>query len=96
MRGEEPTIRDIELDLHVLVNTDVLTSESLSPDAIAEEELQVPYKIDTCCGTCNRPVRLVVTATKHGILHLERLLYFDLSIQCPGCYRGRFRNGRTK
>lgn len=93
MRGNEPTIRDIELELQEPVN--LLSNESLSPDDIAEEELQAPYKIDTCCGSCYRPVRLVVTATRHGILHLESLLYSDLGILCPGCTRGKFRNGRS-
>lgn len=96
MRGGEPTIRDIELDLHKLVDpANVLSNQSLSPDAIPEEEFQAPYKIDTCCGTCERPVRLVVTASNRGIHHFEQLLFSELTILCPGCARGKFRHGRS-
>nr|AYA93878.1 MAG: E7 protein [Human papillomavirus] len=96
MRGNNPTIKDIELNLHDLVlPANLLTDESLSPDDFPEEEQQLPFKIDCSCGTCGAGVRLVVLATQIGISTLQQLLTSDLSVICPRCFRGHFHHGRS-
>lgn len=96
MRGNNPTIKDIELDLHDLViPANLIANESLSPDDLPEEEQQLPFKIDCSCGTCGAGVRLAVLATQIGISTLQHLLTSDLSIICPRCFRGHFHHGRS-
>lgn len=97
MRGNKPTIRDVELELEELVlPVNLMSNESLSPDDPgAEEEPLEPYKIDTSCGTCSTGVRLVVGATRAAIRTIEVLLTAELSLLCPTCARNRFRHGRT-
>ena len=50
MRGERATIPDIELR-ELVLPANLVSDESLSPDAIAEEEL-CPYRIDSQCQNC--------------------------------------------
>lgn len=95
MRGNEPTLRDIDLDLEELVlPNNLLSDESLSPDADPEEEEQQAFKVDTCCGNCNTGVRLCIFATSAAVRTLHSLLIAELSILCPGCSRGLSQHGR--
>lgn len=95
MRGERPTINDIELDLEALVLPDnLLSNESLSPDIEGEEEEQAPYRVDTCCKSCGTGVRLCVFSTQAAIRLLQHLLASELSLFCPGCARNLFHHGR--
>lgn len=95
MRGNAPTIRDIELEPQELIlNANLLSDESLSPDDIPEEEPKIAYKVDSSCCTCSASVRLVVSATNQGIKHLEYLLLGDVDIICARCVRSNSsRNG---
>nr|AYA93819.1 MAG: E7 protein [Human papillomavirus] len=95
MRANEPTLRDINLDLHDLVLPDnLLANESLSPDADPEEEELQPFRVDTCCGNCKTGVRLCVFATSAAVQTLQTLLFAELSLVCAGCAKGLFRHGR--
>lgn len=99
MRGNAPTIRDVDLELEDLVLPVNLLSnetleESLSPDDVPEEEPQALFNIDACCGTCSARVRVVVQATASGIRHLEILLLSDVSLVCVRCARNQ-RHGRS-
>nr|AYA93498.1 MAG: E7 protein [Human papillomavirus] len=96
MRGERPTINDIELNLEALVLPDnLLSNESLSPDIEYEEEEQSPYSIATCCRSCGTGVRLCVFSTRAAIRHLQELLTLELSLFCPRCARNHFHHGRS-
>ena len=97
MRGNNPTIKDVELDLHDLVlPSNLLADESLSPDDLPEEEQHLPFKVDSSCGSCGTGVRLIVVATATGISTLQQILLSDLSIICPHCSRARFHHGRSQ
>lgn len=96
MRGDRPTIADIELQLEEFVlPVNLLANESLSPADEPEEEQDHPYRIDTTCGTCGTGVRLIVVATLVGISRLQHLLISDLSIICSHCSRDRLHHGRS-
>nr|AYA93852.1 MAG: E7 protein [Human papillomavirus] len=96
MRGQQPTIKDIELDLRELVLPgNLLSNESLSTDDEAEEEQVSPFKVDSWCPNCHKGVRVCVIATTPAIRTLEVLLACNLSFVCPGCSRSIFRNGRN-
>ncbi|AYD74613.1 E7 [Macaca mulatta papillomavirus 7] len=96
MIGQKATIGDIDLNLEELVLPDnLLCSESLSPDSEPEEERQ-PFSVDTCCGICNRRVRIVVVATGSAIHLLQTLLLAELSLLCPPCSRGTSQHGRSQ
>lgn len=96
MRGNSPTVRDIELDLQELILPEnLLSNESLSLDDVPEEEQLSPFKVDSWCPNCNQGVRICVLASNGAIRQLEFLLSTsDLSILCPGCARARVRHGR--
>ena len=95
MRGDNPTIHDIELDLEALVlPQNLISNESLSPDIEYEEEEQAPYSVDTCCNSCGTGVRLCVVSTRAAIRTLQQLLSLELSLFCPRCARSQFRHGR--
>nr|AYA94327.1 MAG: E7 protein [Human papillomavirus] len=95
MRGERPTINDIELNLEALVLPDnLLSNESLSPDTEGEEEEQAPYSVDTGCKACGTGVRLCVFSTQAAIRLLQHLLTSELSLLCPRCARNHFHHGR--
>nr|QCQ84388.1 E7 [Human papillomavirus] len=93
MRGERATIPDIELS-ELVLPVNLLSDESLSPDATAEEEL-CPYRIDSLCNNCNSRIRVTVTATEFGIRCFQQLLLKELSLLCPTCSRQLTRNGRS-
>nr|AXU25211.1 E7 protein [Human papillomavirus] len=96
MRGERPSLEDIELDLFDLVLPgNLLAEESLSPDEEPEEEQIEPYKVDTYCGTCRAGVRIFILATGAAVRTLQQLLFGELTILCTGCSRIRFQHGRS-
>ncbi|ATQ38429.1 E7 [Gammapapillomavirus 15] len=97
MRGEEPTLEDIELNLHdlVLPANLIAPAESLSPDVEPEEEQPDLYRVDTYCGTCGTGVRIVILATDSSVRTLNILLLGQLSLICTSCFRTRFRHGRS-
>nr|AYA94513.1 MAG: E7 protein [Human papillomavirus] len=96
MIGNKPTIQDIELDLNLLVLPDnLLCNESLSPDTEGEEEERAPYRVETCCKSCETGVRLCVYATRAAIITLEQILISELSLLCPSCSRTLFHHGRS-
>ncbi|ATQ38208.1 E7 [Gammapapillomavirus 5] len=95
MRGAEPTLGDIELNLHDLVIPANLLSDEVLQDENIEEELY-PYHIDTCCAQCQTGVRLTIYAVEFGLRLLESLLLDEkLFLCCPGCARQTRRNGRS-
>jgi hypothetical protein len=93
MRGDRPTIPDIELS-ELVIPANLLSDESLSPDATPEEEF-CPYRIDSACNYCNSRIRLTVAATEFGIRCIEQLLLKELSLLCPTCSRQLTRYGRS-
>nr|AYA93594.1 MAG: E7 protein [Human papillomavirus] len=93
MRGERATIPDIELR-ELVLPANLVSDESLSPDAIAEEEF-CPYRIDSQCQNCECRLRVTVAATEFGIRCLQQLLLKELSFFCPGCSRQLSRHGRS-
>jgi len=95
MIGNKPTISDIELELDQLVIPEnLLCSESLSPDSEGQEEERAPFKVETCCNSCETGVRLCVYSTHSAIQILEQLLLSELSLLCPACSRNLFHHGR--
>nr|AYA93846.1 MAG: E7 protein [Human papillomavirus] len=97
MRGNAPTISDIELELESLVlPVHLLCDESLSPDCIQEEEQNEYYQIESCCHLCLARIRLSVVAEAGAIRVLEQLLLSaNLSLVCPPCAKRNVQNGRT-
>ncbi|ATQ38176.1 E7 [Gammapapillomavirus sp.] len=94
MHGDVCTIRDIELHFEDLVlPANLVSSESLSPDDVLEEERSL-YKVDTYCDSCETGVRLFVSATAVAIRRFHQLLCSELSIICPGCARRSLQHGR--
>lgn len=93
MRGERATIPDIELE-HLVLPANLVSDESLSPDATAEEEL-CPYRIDSECYNCKCRIRITVAATEFGIRCTQQLLLKELCLFCPSCSRQLPRNGRS-
>lgn len=99
MRGNQPTLGDIELNFHELVLPDNLlcdeVSESLSPDCEPEEEQELQtYRVDTHCHICGTGVRICVAASTPAIQLLQELLFSSLALLCPRCSRGHFNHGR--
>nr|AYA93396.1 MAG: E7 protein [Human papillomavirus] len=99
MRGNQPTLGDIELNFHELVLPDNLlcdeVSESLSPDCEPEEEQELQtYRVDTHCHICGTGVRICVAASIPAIQLLQELLFSSLALLCPRCSRGHFNHGR--
>lgn len=100
MRGNQPTVRDVELNLNELVLPENLLcdegEESLSPDCEPEEEQDVQtYRVDTQCYICGTGVRICVAASEPAIHLLQELLFGSLSLLCPRCSRGHFHHGRS-
>ena len=97
MRGQRPSLEDIELNLFdlVLPGNLLAAEESLSPDEEPEEEQIEPYKVDTYCGTCRTGVRIFILATGAAVRTLQHLLSGELTILCTGCSRIRFQHGRS-
>nr|AYA93444.1 MAG: E7 protein [Human papillomavirus] len=97
MRGAEPTVEGIELDLHELVLPVNLIApeESLSLDEVPEEEQKSPYQVDTYCNSCRTGVRFCVFATTAAIRTLQQLLLEELSFLCISCSRNRCHHGRS-
>ena len=97
MRGEQPTVQHVELNLHELVlPANILApEESLSPDVESEEEQSDIYRVDTYCGTCGTGVRIFILATAPSVRTFNLLLLVELCIICTGCVRTRFHHGRS-
>nr|AYD41497.1 MAG: E7 protein [Human papillomavirus] len=93
MRGEKATIPDIELS-ELVLPANLVSDESLSPDATAEEE-PCPYRIDSHCHSCGSRIRVTLVATEFGIRCFEQLLFRELCLLCPTCSRQLTRNGRS-
>lgn len=94
MRGNEPTLKDIELELEPLVlPANLLSDESLSPDSEGEEECLNPYRVVTSCTGCSCSIRFFVVSSRDCIRSLQQLLLTDLSFLCLNCSKGT-RNGR--
>lgn len=93
MRGEVPTIPDVELRELVLPQN-LLTEETLSDSETEEEEERSPYRIDVACDTCSAQLRFWVTATSRGIRVLQELLFSEVSLLCFECSRTRIQDGR--
>ncbi|AUB51255.1 E7 protein [Human papillomavirus type 212] len=98
MRGQEPTIRDINLNLEELVLPANLLSDEDEPPvddvSVAEEERQL-FRVDTSCANCETGIRVIVYSTNSGVRRLFDLLLEDLSFVCPGCARSSVRHGRS-
>lgn len=98
MRGQEPTIRDINLNLEELVlPLNLLSDEDEPPvgdDSVAEEEQRL-FRVDTSCANCETGIRVIVYATESGARRLFDLLLEELSFVCPGCARSSVRHGRS-
>lgn len=96
MIGNQPKAQDLNINLEDLVLPEnLLSEESLSPDVDPEEEERQPFRVDTCCGTCNASVRVCIIATSSAVCLLRVLLQGELAIVCTGCSKGRLRHGRT-
>lgn len=92
MRGEAPSIPDIELEFHDLVTTaDLHCNETLSPDDEAlSPEPPSPYKVVCTCFNCGIQLRVFVVASRGGIRGLQHLLLEDLSLLCVTCGKKAF------
>ena len=98
MRGQAPTIENIELELEPLVlPANLLSNEYLSSDEDLEEERDIsPFQIDSYCHSCERRVRVCVLARAGAIQSLElHLLSNDLSFLCASCSKTILQNGRS-
>ncbi|ATQ38603.1 E7 [Gammapapillomavirus 25] len=95
MIGPSPNNDDIELDLHDLVlPSNLISEESLSPDVDPEEEEQLPFAVETSCKSCGAGVRFTVCATHAAIRTLQILLLQELSLICLRCSRSLIQHGR--
>ncbi|AOP12496.1 E7 [Canis familiaris papillomavirus 19] len=98
MHGAEPSIKDINLELHDLVlPANLLSSEVLE----AEEEESEPepgrYRVVTCCNLCHSPLRLFIEAADERLVRLFHQLLLDgLGILCVACYRTHCQDGRRR
>lgn len=98
MRGNSPSIEDINLELEPLIlPANLLSNESLSSDEELEVERDIsPFQIDSYCYSCQRRVRVCVVAQSGAIQSLElHLLSSNLSFLCASCSRGFLQNGRN-
>lgn len=89
MRGNNPTVEGVELELEPLVlPANLLSNESLSLDDEPEEEQVSPFQIDTYCHSCNTRIRICVVSQPGAIRSLElSLLSSNLSFVCASCSR---------
>lgn len=88
MIGTEPAPRDLDIDLRQLVlPQNLLCGESLSQEALEEEEPQSPYRVVTCCTSCSATLRFFVVSTNTGIRDFQELLFGKLSFVCVPCSR---------
>lgn len=103
MLGPHATLPDITLvDISQVVPEQYdqpdVGSSSLSPDSLGEEvELLVdPYRIKTCCHSCEKTLRFIVVSGPDSLKHFESLLLTDLSFLCPACVAVhlKIKNGR--
>nr|AYA93525.1 MAG: E7 protein [Human papillomavirus] len=98
MRGNSPTVDNIELDLEPLVlPANLLSNESLSSDEELEEEHDCsPFQIDSYCHSCQRRIRVCVVARAGAIQSLEvHLLSSNLSFLCASCSKTILQHGRS-
>jgi hypothetical protein len=97
MRGNEPSLRDIELNELVLPDNLLCDEGSLSPDCEPEEEQELQtYRVDSLCSICGSRVRVCVAASLPAISLFEELLRGGLGLLCPRCSRGHFHHGRSQ
>lgn len=95
MRGNKPTIGDINLELSPLVLPANLLSDEVLPEEEAQQEEPVcPYRVVSDCGLCQKTIAVHVVATEVGIRTLEHLLCGDVEIVCPACIRARRHGGQ--
>lgn len=94
MKGSQPTISDIELDLQDIVcPVSLECDEVLSPE---EADPVNPYRVEATCYNCEKELRLFVVTTTTGIRGLQRLLIDNLTLLCPPCSRLVFRSRHGK
>lgn len=91
MRGEKPTIPDINLELQEIVTAvDLHCNEILSPNE-ALPEPPAPYKVGGSCYACGSALRLFLVASQEGIRDFQQLLLLShLSILCVSCAKTAF------
>lgn len=95
MRGDRPTVKQLDIDLEELVlPINLLSDEQLPVEEEVEVELKEPFRVSTCCGICHTNVRLFVLATTPAIRGLEQLLLEDLNVVCVSCAKKESKNGR--
>lgn len=95
MRGNKPTIGDINLELSPLVlPANLLCDEALPAEEAQQEEPVCPYRVVTDCGLCQKGLAVHVLATEIGIRTLEQLLCGDVELICPACIRARRHGGQ--
>ncbi|AAZ39514.1 E7 protein [human papillomavirus 106] len=94
MHGQQPTLKDILLELD---EPDVVDLHCNEQFASSEEEdnredgeqptepAQQAYRVLTCCCRCGRAVRLVVESGHAELRVLQELLLGALGIVCPHC-----------
>lgn len=96
MRGEKPTLQDINLEFeNEVLPVNLIAEETLSTDADPEEEEQQPFTVDTCCYSCKAGVRIVIFATSAAVRTLQLLLFAELGIVCTKCAKELSRHGRS-
>nr|AAC55128.1 E7 protein [human papillomavirus 74]WAB53817.1 E7 [human papillomavirus 74]WAB53911.1 E7 [human papillomavirus 74]WAB54248.1 E7 [human papillomavirus 74]WAB54539.1 E7 [human papillomavirus 74] len=92
MHGKYSTLKEIVLELQPdpvgLHCNEQLDSSEEEVDELATQatqQLTQAYQIVTCCGVCNRSLRLVVQCTGPDINNLHTLLLGTLNLVCPLC-----------
>lgn len=81
MRSEQPTIKDITLELEEIVEPVVLEChEVLQPEA---EHLD-PYRVCLSCYNCGKGLRFATVASAENIRKLQALL-FEIGLLCATC-----------
>ncbi|AUT11924.1 E7 [Leptonychotes weddellii papillomavirus 4] len=89
MIGKEPTLRDIVLE-ETPCPADLYCNERIEE---AEQNISEgnhdAFKVLVTCGHCDRPVRLVILASRDQVRVLHRLLLEGLCFVCPYCCRER-------
>lgn len=82
MRGNQPSIRDISLELQQLV-----CPVSLECDEVIEPQapLPDPYAVAVTCYKCDRELTFCLYASRGGIRELQLLLIESLGLLCAPC-----------
>nr|WJJ59267.1 MAG: E7 protein [Hydrurga leptonyx papillomavirus 3] len=95
MIGNEPTIRDISLDLaEVVLPVNLLSGETIPAEEVELRPEPERFRVDSICGACRHPVRLCIQVSSRTVVrNLEELLLNGLDILCVTCYKEGSRNG---